>query len=191
MAGGTSPKKDPKKLHIKNTFGNESQPESQSVYQPPSPHKLSLRGILGLGQTIEFNKPAAAAKEIFSGISHLHHEQSILFSQQQKEQERAIQELRDEVKKLATATNKLDKVVTQAVLNEIPDANQYQVNFFVRLRQFLVDARQSISEASLWVEAFAAKKKKKNYFWNTANNKKKGGQSFMFSDESSVARSVG
>ncbi|MFA5895095.1 MAG: DUF5660 family protein [Candidatus Shapirobacteria bacterium] len=190
MAGGSSSKNDPKKTYAKNIFSNESL-ESQPDFSPSPPQKLSLRGILGIGQTIEFNKSAAPVKEIFSGLNHLQQEQQVLFDQRQKELGKALDELRKEIASLAKSTDNLEKTIENVAINEIGEISEYQVAFFIRIRNFIASVRQNISETGLWVQAFAAKKKKKNYFWNTAKNKKKGGDAFMFSDEHSVARSVG
>ncbi|MBI2465360.1 hypothetical protein HYV64_04425 [Candidatus Shapirobacteria bacterium] len=191
MAGGSVTKSDPKKVHTKNFFGSESQPESQTNSSPLPPQKFSLRGILGIGQTIEFGEKSPSSKEIFSGISHLQHEVQVLFDQRQKDLEKALVELRSEIAKLANNTDNLEKSVENIAINEITDISEYQVNFFIRIRNFIATVRQSISETCLWVQAFASKKKKRNYFWNTAKNKKKGGDAFMFSDESGVSRSIG
>lgn len=190
MAGGSNSKNDPKYANAKKFFSNESL-ESQPDFSPPSPQKLSLRGILGIGQTIEFNKTSSPVKEIFSGLNHLAHEQNVLFDQRQKELTKALEELRQEIASLAKSTDNLEKTIENVVINEIAEVSDYQVAFFIRIRNFVATVRQSISETGLWVQAFAAKKKKKNYFWNTAKNKKKGGDAFLFSDESSVSRSIG
>jgi hypothetical protein len=190
MAGGLVSKNDSKKLHIKNNFSNEALTDSQPDQTPP-PIKLNLRGILGIGQTIEFSKPVSLSKELFSGINHLAHEQSILFDQRHREWEKAIKDLRREITKLGNTNNELEKVVASVEINEINEISEYQVNFFIRIRNLIADFTKSISETSLWVQTFAAKKKKQNYFWTKANDKKKGGTQFMYNDESSVARNVG
>ncbi len=191
MAGAFGVKKDPKKNHAKNSFGNESLFESSVESTPTTPAKISLRGILGIGQTIEINKSSSQSKENFIGISHIQHEQSVLFDQRQRELTNALKELRKEIASLAKSTTKLEKTVENIVINEIVEASEYQINFLIRIRNFIMNVKQSISETGLWVQSFAAKKKKKNYFWNKANDKKKGGTQFMFNDESSVARSIG
>lgn len=190
MAGGSSNKNDPKKTYAKNIFSNESL-ESQPDFFPSPPQKLSLRGILGIGQTIEFNKSASPVKEIFSGLNHLQQEQQVLFDQRQKELGKALDELRKEIASLAKSTDNLEKTIENVAINEIGEISEYQVAFFIRIRNFIASVRQNISETGLWVQAFAAKKKKKNYFWNTAKNKKKGGDAFLFSDESGISRSIG
>lgn len=187
MAGGGVPKHDPKKPKKLGDFGNEVLQESADK-APAPPQKFSLRGILGLGQTIEFQSGKPKSPEVHFGISHLAQEQAVLFNHHQEETKRALAELREEIKKLAKSITSLDKNVEVAILQEIVETSEYQVNFFIRLRKFIATIRDNVSEAGLWVQAFAAKKKKKNYFWNTANNKKKGGTKFMFSDESSVSR---
>jgi len=191
MAGGLTGKKDPKSIKTSNIFSSEVLNDSQQNYAPKVPIKFSLNGILGLGQKVELGKPAEKSKEIFLGINHLQHEQNILFDQRQKELENAIKELRDEINKLAHVTDNLEKDVQNAAISEIPEASEYQISFFVRIRTFISSMRKNISEAGIWMESFAAKKKKKNAFWNKAKDKKKGGTQYMFSDEHSVARSVG
>jgi hypothetical protein len=190
MAGGYMGKKDPKNNKFKDTYNEEVLKDSQPNYSQKAPVKFSLNGILGLGQKVEINKATNTSKEIFSGISHLQHEQSVLFDHKQKELENTIKELREEIGKLAKVTDNLEKDVQNVAIEEIVDANDYQIKFFERIRNFISSMRKNISEASVWLESFTAKKKKKNAFWNKAKDKKKGGTKYMFSDEHSAARSI-
>jgi len=190
MAGGLMGKKDPKNHKLGNGFSSEVLKDSQSDYAPKPPVKLSLNGILGLNQKVEINKGVAKSKEIFTGFNHLQQEQSILFDQRQKELEKTLQELRDEIGKLAKATDNLEKDVENVALGETVEANEYQVKFLHRIRNFISAMRKNINEASIWMQSFDAKKKKKNAYWNKAKNQKKGGTQYMFSDEHSAARSV-
>jgi len=191
MAGGLMGKKDPKNQKSSGSFSSEVLKDSQPNYAPKAPVKLSLNGILGLNQTVEINKSEKKSQEIFSGISHLQHEQSILFDQHQKEVEQTLKELREEIGKLAKATDNLEKDIQNVAVAEITDISEYQLKFFERIRNFISSMRKNISEASIWMNSFAAKKKKKNAYWNKAKNQKQGGTQYMFSDEHSVARSVG
>jgi archaellum component FlaC len=190
MAGRLTGKKDPKDFKLIKNQSSEVLQDSQSDYAPKPPVKFSLKGILGLNQTVEINKIDNQKKEIFSTISHLEKEQNILFDQKQRELELTLKELREEIGHLATATDNLEKDVENIATLESTDTNEYQINFLIRVKNFIIAIRKNISQASIWVEAFAAKKKKRNAFWSTANNKKKGGTQYMFSDEHSAARSV-
>jgi hypothetical protein len=193
MAGGFGVSQHPKKpgKNFSSEVLKDSQYESSSQKAPP---QFSLRGILGLGQTVEINKNNQTVekqnKELFFGLNHLVQEQNILFDQHQKELTKELQALRDEISKLASSTNSLEKNVTNIALTNIPEVNEYQVNFLSRIRIFITTVRKNISSADIWLEAFAAKKKKKNLFWNNVKNKKKGGEQYLFSNEHSAARSA-
>ena len=189
MAGGF---KDPKSLKNKlnESFNSEVLKEdSQTNAVDKKPVTFSLKGILGLGQTVELNKSKSKVEHLF-GLSHLAQEQTVLFDQRQKELKAAIEELRLEIKKLAKSTDNLDADVTRIADTTVVETNTYQVNVLTRIKNFIVDMRKNINEAGLWLEAFAVKKKKKNMFWNKVKNKKQGGDQYLFSGEHSVARSV-
>lgn len=184
MAGGNWT--NPKKLVSKpGVFSSEVLKDSPDV--KPVEKKFSLRGILGLGESIEIHQKWG--QEFFGKLNHLQAEEKILLDGRQKELEKRIAELRDEIAKLTKATDNLDKQVENVALNPVVEANTYQLNFLERIRIFIADFRKNISEAGIWLEAFAAKRKKRNYFWNMVKSKK-GGDQFLFSNESSLARSA-
>jgi predicted RNase H-like nuclease (RuvC/YqgF family) len=193
MAGGaTMGKFDPKK---NNSFksGNSSEVIKDSQLNS-APKKFSLSGILGLNQTVEINKATAKpenwGKEFFGNINLLQQQEKVLFDQHQKELEKTINELRDEIKKLTQSTDNLDKNIQNIPLENIPEASEYQINFLVRIKNFIANFRKNINEAGTWLESFSQKKKKKNYFWNMARDKKKGGDQYLMSNEHSASRSV-
>jgi hypothetical protein len=182
--------KNPKTKNL----SSEALKDSPEVLSDKKQVKLSLKGILGLGQTVEINKNSQnlekQGKELFYGLNHLAQEQTVLFDQHQKELERELVALRDEIGKLAKATDNLEKDVAKVALSSIPEVSEYQLNFLSHIRIFIEVFRKNISEAGLWVEAFATKKKKRNLFWNNVRDKKKGGDQYLFSNEHSAARSV-
>lgn len=186
--GKTFPKKG------KINFSHNQSSEILKDSPVSSSAKFSLRGILGLGQSVEIGQQAHRlegwGKELFANINHLKQEEEILLDNRQKELEKRIAELQVEISKLTKATDNLDRQVVKAAQNPIVEVNDYQLNFLDRIKNFIVGFRQNITQASLWLEAFAAKKRKKNYFWSISLNKKKGGQQYMFSDEHSIARSA-
>ena len=195
MAGGFGVSQHPKKQGklLSSEVLKDSQFEA-SPQKPPQPHKISLKGILGLGQTIELNKNTQAVEkqnhELFSGINHLVEEQKIIFDQHQKELAKELQLLREEIVKLIKSTDHLEKDISNIAVENIPEVTEYQINFLSRIKIFIANVRKNISTADIWVEAFAAKKKKKNMFWNNVKNKKKGGEQYLFSNEHSAARSA-
>lgn len=190
--GGIGGKVDPKKINLKK-FGNSSETLKDSQLNS-APKKISLSGILGLNQTVEINKsspqPENWGKEFFGNINLLQQQEKTLFDQHQKEIEKTVSELLEEIKKLTKATDNLEKDVQNIPLENFPDASEYQINFLIRIKNFIANFRKNINEASCWLESFSSKKKKRNYFWNTAKDKKKGGEQYLTSSEHSVSRSI-
>jgi hypothetical protein len=197
MAGGFLGKTNPKNQKLGKFFNSEVLQDSREPFAPKNTEnsqKVTLKGILGLGQTVELGRQNQQAehqnKEIFNQINHLQHEENVLFNQHQKELQRTLEGLREDIQKLASATNNLEKDVENVVISPITEVNEYQLNFFNRIRIFISNMRQNINQAGVWMEAFSAKKKKRNIFWNNVKNKKKGGEQYLFSEEHSSARSV-
>lgn len=190
--GGIMGKVDPKKINL-NKFGNSSEVLKDSQVNN-APKKFSLSGILGLNQTVELNKNPPKTenwgKEFFGNVNLLQQQEKVLFDQHQKELEKAITELQEEIKKLAHSTDNLEKDIQNIPLQNFPEASEYQISFLVRIKNFIANFRKNVNEASCWLESFSSKKKKKNYFWNTAKNKKKGGEQYLASNEHSASRSV-
>lgn len=190
--GGLNGKFDPKKNNLFKS-GNSSEVLKDSQNNS-APQKFSLSGLLGLNQTVEINKSSQKTenwgKEFFSNINIVQEQEKVLFDQHQKELEKAISELQEEIKKLVHATDNLEKDIQNIPQQNIPEASEYQINFLIRIKNFIANFRKNVNEASVWLESFASKKKKRNYFWNTAKDKKKGGDQYLMSNEHSAARSV-
>jgi hypothetical protein len=200
MAGGwAQPKRDTKNKSYKNSgFSNEVLKDSYSAPNRPisseSKPTFSLRGVLGLGQSVELNKAPKSTwnQEFLLGANHLAQQEKVLLSQKHEELKREIKSLQEEIKKLVKVTENVDKSVEVAADTLIIEANIYQLNFLERLKNFVIQIRRNVSQAGIWLETFQSKKKKKNYFWNTVKNRKKkgGGEQYLFSNEHSTARSV-
>jgi hypothetical protein len=190
MSGRFKGSFNPKNPKANKAFNSEVLKEDSQVDNVvKKPATFSLKGILGLGQSVEINKPATS-HESFFGLNHLAQEQNILFDQRQRELKQAIEDLRLEIKKLAQSTSNISTDVIRIADSNVIDANSYQISVLTRIKNFIIDMRKNINEASLWMEAFANKKKKKNMFWNKVKNKKQGGDQYLFSNEHSAARSV-
>ena len=156
---------------------------------------FGLRGILGLGQSIEINKEenqtSKAEHQLFSSINHLDKEHEQLILQSQEELQKEIKQLQADIQKLAKTTDNLEKTVEMAVDSTIIEANTYEINFLQRLKTFIFDVRKNISEASAWLETFQAKRsKKRNAFWGKVKDKKHGGEAYLFSNEHSASRAA-
>ena len=83
MAGNFGGFKPSKNLKQTKNLSSEALQDSPEVVSDKKQIKLSLKGILGLGQTVDLNKDAShlekQGKELFSGLNHLAAEQNVLF----------------------------------------------------------------------------------------------------------------
>jgi hypothetical protein len=193
MAGALWPKPDPAK--VKNAkFGLSNEFDHQAYKPPASPDSkpFSLRGVLGLGQRVEFSKTSTPSteKKIYFAPNHLEQELQVIQSQEKEELKKIIQDLQDEIKSMKMSLGQLNSSAAQLLAQPIVEVNKYQVSVLSRIKNFIASLITDINQASMWVDSFSQKKKKKNYFWSTAQNKKKGGQQYMFSSEHSIARSA-
>lgn len=195
MAGGNDyTSKNDKAKQIKKEFSSEFLDSSSSEQKAKqSAPKSGLMGILGLGQSVELGQKKDAlfqkTNEVWGQVNGLNKEIKVLYKNRDQELEKAIKQLRTEIKKLLKSTKNLDVQVEKVALEPETQANPYQRNFLERVRQFIKNFRKNIDQASLWMEAFQTKKKKKNYFWKQTRSKK-GGTQFMFSGEHSASRSA-
>ncbi len=190
MAGGIlTSKSDSKKT---KSFWGDDKNESLSENKPNySPVNFSLRGILGLNQSVEIHKQEANklwTKENF-GLNIIGEQDRKALETKQHELESVVEQLKLEVKKLTVATSELDSNLSHATMESIPEANEYQVNFLARLKNLVIAFRRNINEASCWLDSFNSKKKKQKNSGYWKNLKSKGGIKYLMSDEHSAARS--
>lgn len=190
MAGGIlTSKSDLKKT---KSFGGDNKGESLSENKPNySPINFSLRGILGLNQSVEIHKTQADklwTKENFH-LNIIGEQDRKALENKQRELESIVEQLKLEVKKLTVATSELDSGLSKATMENIPEANEYQVSFLLRLKNLVIAFRRNINEASCWLDSFNAKKKKQKNSGYWKNLKSKGGIKYLMSDEHSTARS--
>lgn len=175
MAGGYGFKQDPKRKLANNS--NEVLKE----FSDP------LRGVLFPGQSIEVNQKENIDikwnREFL--IKSTSQEQAIFVNNHSQEVERAINELRLEIKKLIETSEDLNQEVISAVSQNVFEFNEYQLNFFQKIKMIIINFRQNIAEASIWLENFNRKKSKR--YWNKVKN---GGQKYQDSGEHTVARSA-
>lgn len=192
VAGGSyHGKVNPKKSSF---FGVNKSNEILSDSQTnTAPKKFSLSGVLGLNQSVEINKsnpkPENWSNEFLGNINYVQEQEKTLFNQKQKELENTIKELQQEIKSLTDSTDNLNQDIQNIALENIPEVSEYQINFLTRIKNFVINFRKNINEASSWLESFTKKKRKKNYFWSMAKSKK-GGEQYLMSSEHSSARSV-
>ena len=158
-------------------------------------NKPKLSGILFPGQSVrlnsaEENKPNTINWNREFLTKPINQEHAIFVNQHSQEVKQAIDQLKDEIKKLVISSENLSQEVVQAAQQNTPDNNEYQLNFLQRIKHLIINFRQNIDESCIWFQNFNRKKSRKNAFWGNVRNKKGGGEQYLFSGEHSVARSA-
>lgn len=184
MAGGNSLNKNPKGNKYSPVFNNTEILNDSHTSHNKAPTLLS--GILNPGESINFKKEQNQPEKP-KFVDYLVKEQSLFVNEHQNEVEKAINDLRLEIKKLIQVSENIGEEIKQSVDQNVAEISEYQLNFFKRIKTLVIGFRQQISEASIWMESFNHKKKKCNAFRNKA---KSGGQQYQDSSEHAVARSA-
>jgi hypothetical protein len=111
-----------------------------------------------------------------------------IYSAKQKQMEKRIEEIREQLKTLIKQVVKFELNVVQAVSMQIKEPGDYHVSFFEHIRVVLELLKKDIVEANSWLSLYNQRSKKKGLYWGMA---KKKGSSFTESGERQVATSVG
>ena len=191
MAGGFGSKLNPKNKSF-NLKKNNSEilkefPESSGKNKP------KLSGTLFPGQSFHPNQQESKPQTNWNSeflVKPIVQEHAVFVNQHTQEVSQAIREIKAEIQKLVLSTQNLNQEIVQAVEQNIPEANEYQLNFLQKLQNLIVQFRQNIDESCIWLQSFNRKKSRKNAFWGNVRNKKNGGEQYLFSGEHSVARSA-
>ena len=168
----------------------ESQPSSAST-SSEAKKTVGLSGILSLNKSIDIHQSnkESWSQEFIPNYNHLIKEENLLLDNRQQEIKNSIKELQQEIKKLISSSQGINREVEKATLQPVIEISEYQLHFLDRLKNLIINFRKSISEASLWLESFHTKKYKKNAFWSKVKSKK-GGEQYLNSGEHSASRSI-
>lgn len=111
-----------------------------------------------------------------------------LYDRREEEIKKQIQALQNELKALAKDLQNLS-LTTQAALNEeVAHPGQYHVNFFEKLRRFIITLRKQVADANNWLDLSYQRRQAKQHYWGGV---RKGGTKFMLSQERYMATSAG
>jgi len=111
-----------------------------------------------------------------------------IYSAKQKEIEKKIEQIREELKKLAARLKNLDSNVTAAVQAPVVEAGEYHLSFLEHIREVIHDYSLKVSQADSWLEVYNKRSRKKGFYWGQAQ---KRGTSYTLNNERTVATSVG
>lgn len=117
-----------------------------------------------------------------------------LHNEEKNETQKKLQELRlrlqaiqTEASKMIATTANLSQEVRNAVLSNIVDPSEYQINFFEDIIKLISDFRKKIDGAVVWMQGQSKRSEKKNYW----SQYKKKGASFLLSPDHYSQRSAG
>lgn len=88
-----------------------------------------------------------------------------IFDRHEEELKAQITSLQEQLKALAQDITNLSTQTVQAINAEIAKPGTYHINFFEKLRQFIVLLRKQVAESRNWLELSYARKRAKNSFW--------------------------
>ncbi|OGY12438.1 MAG: hypothetical protein A3F61_01310 [Candidatus Blackburnbacteria bacterium RIFCSPHIGHO2_12_FULL_41_13b] len=152
-------------------------------------------GDLVPGQSIEFDQVLEEQKEenkvLRSQLSYeqsLRHQEQTLVSRQSQELKVQIQALAGEVTQLAKTTQGLARETQIAAMQAPANPGVYHVNFFEKLRSYIVSFRRKIENASLWMQSYNTRSAKKKGFWGQVG---RSGAKRLLSSEDYLQRSAG
>jgi len=115
-------------------------------------------------------------------------EWSKVFSSKEKQTEKRIDEIRDQLKNLAKQVKTLDTNLLKAVESPIVQAGIYHESFLVHIQKMIQIFSLKVQEANSWLEMYNGRSAKKGVYWSMAKSK---GNSYTQSNERAVATSVG
>jgi hypothetical protein len=111
-----------------------------------------------------------------------------LYSSKEKETQKAIEEIRLELKRLAKDIIKFDTTINQTIFSPIQKPGIYHQTLLEHIRQVIFVIRQQIADSNSWLNLYRQKAKKQGHYWQQAG---KGGSSFMLNNERQIATAVG
>lgn len=132
-------------------------------------------------------KENEARQQERSHQEHKRREERIVFSFQDEKLKREIDAVRQELALLVKTLQKVETQVEKAVIQEIVDPGVYHVNFFHKLRTWLILLRRNLEDSSLWLDMWQTKSKKSRYWSNVG----KSGTKYMLSQERYMSTQAG
>ena len=111
-----------------------------------------------------------------------------VFSAKEKQVEKRVLEIREQLKKLITKLDRVESNVTQAIYTQPTESGEYYVSFYDHLLLVVQLMLKNANDANNWLELYNQRSAKKGHYWGAA---KKSGTSFTQSNERAVATSIG
>lgn len=111
-----------------------------------------------------------------------------VFDRRNEELQAQLKAIRDELQLLAKDLGNLGASAQKVIQEEIETPGTYHVNFFEKLKMFIIALRKQVNDSANWLEVSAARKQSQRHYWGQV---KKSGTKFMLSHDRAVVTQTG
>lgn len=183
---------------VVNTAKDESKAISEEFFrqllgqQKKSQEKRSTN--LEVGSSVKVSEVVSGQEQKNKKLQEQIYFERRIHQEEHNETQKKLQELRlrlqaiqTEAAKMIASTASLSQEVRNAVLGNVVDPSEYQINFFENIIKLISDFRKKIDSAVVWMQGQSKRSEKKNYW----SQYKKKGASFLLSPDHYVQRSAG
>jgi len=121
---------------------------------------------------------------------HLHKQQEsqVLFSFADEKVRKEIDGVRQELAMLVKTMGQVEKQIELAIMNNVSDSGLYHLNYFQKLKTWIIFMRKSLEDSSAWLQLGAGRGKRQSYFWGQVT---KSGSKYSMSSERNVQMGAG
>ena len=110
------------------------------------------------------------------------------YSAKQKQMEKRIEEIREQLKILIKQVVKFELNVTEAIATKTPEPGVYHISFLEHIKTVIELLKKNITEANSWLSLYNQRSKKKGHYWGKAKSQ---GTSYTLSEERQLTTSIG
>lgn len=111
-----------------------------------------------------------------------------VFDRKELETKTKIRVIQEELQLLVKELAGMDQQLETAIEEEIANPGTYHLNFFEKLRRFLLDLRKRVADSANWLEISNQRKAAQQGFWGNVG---KSGTKYLLSQERTVATQSG
>jgi hypothetical protein len=118
---------------------------------------------------------------------HRQSEQQVVFSLSDEKVRQELQGIRQELSMLVKSMGQVQTQIENAVIDNVVDAGVYHLNYYHKLKEWIVFMRKSLDDASSWLSVSSGRKGK-GYYWGQVG---KSGTKYSMSQERQVQMGAG
>lgn len=111
-----------------------------------------------------------------------------VFSAKEVQNERKIENIREQLKALSKQIKRLDSNIVKAVQTPVIEHGIYHENYLEHLKKIIHLFGLKVNQANSWLEVYQGRSKKVGAYWGMAKSK---GSSYTQNNERSIATSIG